>query len=132
MLPPADSPRRRLYRVLALCAALLLAGGAYAVVCRLTGFGIPCPFYRLTGRLCPGCGVSRMCISLLRGDFAAAWQYNAAILCLLPFGLAVAADIAVRYVRDGTKQPRPWASAMLWIMAAVLLGFGIWRNLRLS
>ncbi len=132
MLPPVDSPRRRLYRVLALCAALLPAGGAYAVVCRLTGFGIPCLFYRLTGRLCPGCGVSRMCISLLRGDFAAAWRYNAVILCLLPFGLAVAVDIAVRYVRDGTKQPHPWASVMLWMMVAVLLGFGIWRNLRVS
>ena len=51
---------------------------------------------------------------------------------LLPFGFAVAADIAVRYVRDGTKQPHPWASVMLWGMAAVLLGFGVWRNLRLS
>ena len=132
MLPPADSPRLRLFRVLALCAALLLAGCAYAVVCELTGFGLPCVFYSLTGWLCPGCGVSRMCISLLRGDFAAAWDYNAAILCLLPFGLAVAIDIAVRYVRDGSKQPHPWASVILWMMLAALLSFGVWRNLRVS
>ena len=111
-----------------LCAALLTGGCAYAVFCAYWG-GLPCLFRTLTGWQCPGCGVTRMCLSLLRGDFAAAWQYNAAILCLLPPGAAVAADVAVRYVREGTQQPHRWARYLLWLMIAALLAFGVLRNL---
>lgn len=112
-----------------LCAALLLVGCAYAIFVSLTGLAIPCVFHLVTGLQCPGCGVSRMCVSLLHLDFAAAWGYNPALLCLLPFGIAVAADVFVRYVRCGCKRPHRWANVLLWLMLAALLLFGVWRNL---
>lgn len=124
-----DSQKQRLQKVFRLCAVLLLGGCAYAVFCRLTGLGIPCLFHKLTGLLCPGCGVSRMCLSLLRLDFAGAWQYNPMILCLLPFGLAVAVNVAVRYVKTGSVRPDKWANILVWIMIAALLIFGVARNL---
>ena len=68
-------------------------------------------------------------MSLLRGDFLSAWHDNAAILVLLPFGAVVAGNIAVRYVRFGICQPSRWANVLLYAMIAVLLCFGLWRNL---
>lgn len=105
-----------------------MGGCAYALFCRLTGFGIPCVFHRITGWQCPGCGVSRMCLSLLHGDLRAAWHYNAAILCLLPVFALIFGNIAVRYVRSGKARPDPWANVLLWLCAAALLVFGVLRN----
>lgn len=44
----------------------------------------PCYFYSLTGIPCPGCGLTRSVISLLRGDVLTAMRYN-----LMPFFLVV-------------------------------------------
>lgn len=108
---------------------LLLAGGAYALVCSWLGFGIPCPFYMLTGLQCPGCGVSRMCLHLLHLDFIGAWQANPAILLLLPLGGWLALRIAIRYVRNGTRRLTRAENGAVWLMCAVLVCFGVIRNL---
>jgi hypothetical protein len=36
-----------------------------------------CPFLSLTGLPCPGCGMTRSCFSLLRGDLAGSLSYHA-------------------------------------------------------
>ena len=43
-----------------------------------------CPFYALTGHLCPGCGATRAVAELLHGHVAAALHFNAAVTLLLP------------------------------------------------
>lgn len=120
--------RQRLLRLLLTLAALAAAGLGYALVFRRFG-GIPCLFRKVTGLLCPGCGVSHMCVSLLEGDLASAWRYNPALLCISPMFAALCADIAVRYVREGDMRPHKWANVLLWIMIVVLLLFGLARNL---
>lgn len=127
MLP--HSSKHRLRRVLAICGGVLLVGGLYGLICNWLGFGIPCLLYRLTGLKCPGCGVSRMCLSLLRLDFAGAWQYNPAILALLPLGLGLALHVVVRYVKSGKHALTAGENAVVWFMVAVLLIFGVLRNL---
>jgi hypothetical protein len=57
-------------RVLATVAAILL-GAHY--------FGInlwPCMFARLTGRPCPGCGLTRATAALAKGDWASVMVYH--------------------------------------------------------
>lgn len=123
------SSKRRLKRVLAICGGILLAGVLYGLICSWLGVGIPCLFYKLTGFQCPGCGVSRMCLSLLRLDFAGAWRYNSAILLLLPLGIGLAIRVGVRYVKSGSRVLTKEENAVVWFMAAVLLVFGVARNL---
>ena len=38
--------------------------------------GIGCPIKFITGISCPGCGMSRACLALLRLDFASAFYYH--------------------------------------------------------
>lgn len=123
----SEVARRR--QVLGLCLALGLGGLAYGLVCRYLGWGLPCLIYALTGLRCPGCGVSRMALCLMRLDFAGAWAANPVILCLLPLGAAVAAALARQYVKTGSRRLAGWPLAATWLMVAVLVGFGVIRNL---
>ena len=50
--------------------ALVGLGAVYTAVIFVVGRGLYCPFWKLTGLLCPGCGVTRMCLALLRLDLA--------------------------------------------------------------
>ncbi len=125
----SDLRRKRIKRLVLFFAAVLSAGALYAFITDAIGFGIPCVFNLITGLKCPGCGISRMCKSLMVLDFRSAWEYNAAIMCLIVPGAAVCADISVRYIKDGTRAPHKWANAVMCIMICVLLLFGIVRNL---
>lgn len=75
-----------------------------------------CPFYRITGWYCPGCGLSRGLSQLLKGHFVTALRYNA-----IPFaavilgGLAYAEGMTVLLGRHRRLFPR---SGCFWI------GFG--------
>lgn len=54
----------------------------------LESFGVTCPIKYITGISCAGCGMSRAWISVLRGDFRAAWNYHP-LFWTIPMALAV-------------------------------------------
>ena len=93
-----------------------------------TGIAIPCLFHKVTGLLCPGCGVSRMCIALMRGNIAEAAKYNGLLLFLLPFLALIFGDYLLRYIKTGKLVFRKWENAALYIMIIMLIIFGILRN----
>lgn len=121
--------KTRLFRVLRILGLLLVLGLGYALILRWMGRGLRCPFHTLTGLLCPGCGVSRMCLALLAGDWAGAWRANPALLLLTPVIAVLLGLRTVRYVRGGPAKAPAWENRV-WIGAAVLLAaFGVLRNL---
>lgn len=125
---PAPPPRARL-RVLLLAAGLSLAlVSGYLLLCTM-GFSLPCPVYALTGLYCPGCGVTRMLLALLRLDFAAAWRCQPALLLALPPLALLLGDLARRYLRSGAVEPVRWHKKLLFGLIAALLLFGVVRNL---
>lgn len=90
--------------ILGLCAALV-------AVFALSGIG--CPFYRIFGIPCPGCGMTRAFLACLRLDFAAAWRYHPMVFSL-PYLLAL-------FGKDGAVFPeKRWNAG---ILALVCLGF---------
>ncbi|MFD8480903.1 DUF2752 domain-containing protein [Kitasatospora sp. NPDC059673] len=108
-----------------------LAGAAYLYTRNphLPGQALPfCPWRRLTGLQCPGCGGTRMTWDLLHGDLVAAWHDNAALLLALPF---IAAWCLVR-LRHGLAG-RHWKLRLSpRTVAAILTAAALWtvgRNL---
>ena len=88
------------------------------------GFFPQCLFHRLTGWNCPGCGATRAAHELLRGHWGAAFHDNALLLAALP----LLAGLAVRKWRRPERkvQVNPLS---LWILLAVVVTFGVVRNL---
>jgi len=65
-----------------------------------------CLFRNLTGWECPGCGMTRAILSLLRGDLATALHYNRMVVLVFP--LLCCLLLAELSNHQGAKPPRPW------------------------
>jgi hypothetical protein len=86
-----------------------------------------CPFRRLTGLPCPGCGGTHAFVAMAHGQAAAAWAYNPFGVLAFVVGLAW---LAREFLDTGRTWPRVGARAAAWLSTTVLiaaLGFGAWR-----
>ena len=103
-------------------SSALLGGLAYFKIwLPLTNLGIPCPFYKVTGHFCPGCGMTRAISSLLQGDIKQAWQFNM-LLFIVPVAFSV-------YFILRKLNFKKHAEVVLIITVIVAIAFGILRNL---
>lgn len=118
----------RVRESLRIAGALLLCGLVYAALYRM-GLRISCPIHTLTGLYCPSCGVSRMCMHLLAGEWQKAFSCNPALFCLLPPLALLLARAELNYWRTGRRTLSRLLQAGIWCAVAVLILFGILRNL---
>ena len=80
---------------------------------------------------CPGCGLTRAAVAMLRGDFGRAFALHPLSLALVPLTTWVISAQIVRYVRTGT----PWkdsgiprsAESIVAVVALMLIGVWIAR-----
>jgi len=119
---------RRLRTVL-LCSAALLAGGAILLALALSGIRIPCIFNKVTGLYCPGCGNTRAVVALWQLDFSRALRCNLLFPVELFYLGWVAAWSAVRYLRGQGFGYRPPLPVLDILVLALILLWGIVRNL---
>ncbi|MDE6940101.1 MAG: DUF2752 domain-containing protein, partial [Lachnospiraceae bacterium] len=82
----------------------------------------------VTGLKCPGCGVTHMCLALMRLDFAAAFMANPALFLSAPLLMIIFIPYLAGYIRTGSRQMRSWQNAVLWICITFLVLYGIVRN----
>ena len=121
--------KQRAKKVIIITAVIIVIGCVYAVFFKTTGIGIPCAFRLVTGLECPGCGMTRMCTSLLMLDFKAAWSYNPVIMCLLPVGAFLFYRGLKRYIVTGRNSTPKWEDGIITAMTVILLVFGVVRNI---
>lgn len=107
----------------------MAAGLAYYLFVRITGWGIPCPLYLVSGKYCPGCGVSRMCMALMRLDFKAAFGYNALLMTLLPVGAVFGIRRWLIYVKTGATDMDIPENVAVIVAFVLTVAFWILRNL---
>lgn len=74
--------------------AVMAGGGALVLGLSRLGLGLwPCPFLRVTGLPCPGCGMTRSCLAILHGDWAAMWALHPFAPVFVLFWLAVGVGV---------------------------------------
>ena len=110
--------------IIALILFLLLIG--YLILGNYFHIYIDCPIKKITGWYCPGCGITRMLISLLKLDFYQAFRYNALLFISLPIILFFLIESIITkkeplYNKIPTK---------VWVLVIVIfLVYGILRNI---
>ena len=121
------------YRLLSLLLAAFAGAVAMLRVFDPATSGVfpPCPVRYLTGWYCPGCGSLRAIHQLLQGNLRAAWALNPLTMILLPFLAYGLASFALFETR-GQGLPQPfWRASWIRALCAVIILFGIARNLPL-
>ncbi len=91
-----------------------------------------CPFLWLTGYYCPGCGTLRAYHQLLHGNAGIAMGLNPVTVLAVPaLVYALASTWLLGFRGRGLPMPR-WSRGMGWTLGAMLIVFGLIRNLPLE
>ena len=109
-------------------AAIIAAGILLYGLIRL-GMPIYCLFYQITGLSCPGCGNTRVVLSLLEGDILRAFSYN----LLFPVGFLYIGYVyiccSIHYLKKNRFAYRSPAPVVDWIVLGVILLWWVIRNI---
>lgn len=115
-----NSPLRALWIFLGL-------GIGYFLWLKLTGLAIPCLFRKITGWLCPGCGITTLLLSLAAFDFTGAYQANPFLFLTGPLILA---ELGYYFFLQLRRKKLPaWNNTLLIIYCCALCLFGVMRNI---
>ena len=101
---------------------------AYLIFVLCTGLGIPCVFHAITKLECPGCGVTRMLISVVKLDFVSAFWYNPFLFVTGPFLIAYLIACEVKFIKHGNRNMGKW-QIFMYVELALALLYGILRNI---
>lgn len=121
--------KERLHEEIKKLIALLVIGFLYLLFVLATGVRIPCIFNLVTGLQCPACGITRMLVSVSKLDFISAFHYNPVLFVTLPVILGCLINERITYIRKGYNKLNPFCSFFLWLETAILIIYGIIRNI---
>lgn len=94
-----------------------------------SGSYLYCPWLLLTGTYCPGCGGLRAVNDLTNGDLGAALSSNLLVVVLIPVAVLLWAGWVRSRWRGQRFTSALFAPPVLWSLLAVVLAFGLLRNL---
>lgn len=106
----------------ALIITLLVFVGAYLLK-------IECPIHSITGLYCPGCGITRMFVSIIELEFYQAFRYNPLLFIYLIFLLLYAIYYFV--LTKINIKPIKISNKFLYVIIVITVLFGIMRNINL-
>lgn len=88
---------------------------------------IPCIFNKITNLYCPGCGLTRMFMSIIKLDFYQAFRYNPLVFILLIFSslLLIFNKIYQHITHKKIKIPK----SVYIILIFVVITYSILRNI---
>lgn len=106
---------------------LPIASLTVIIIAFLAKIPIPCKFHAITGLYCPGCGLTRMIINLLKGNIAGAFSNNPLLFIMTPFIIIYLVINGYLYIKNGTILKIPKTTC--YILLIITIAFGILRNL---
>ncbi len=121
--------KQRVMRAAGILLAVVIFGLIYLWFFTTFGVGIPCIFNRITGLLCPGCGMTHAIAELCKGDIRGALGYNALVVDVFPVLCLYLLYRAVRYINGRGEGFYIWEYALLIILFIITVGYGLLRNL---
>lgn len=87
---------------------------------------IPCIFKLITGFYCPGCGITRAILSILKGDVYQAFRYNSIIFIDIP--VIVALLICNKLYKENEKFKKV-ENIIIYTLLVITILYGVLRNI---
>ena len=124
-----EEQKKRLMQIVKPLAEILLLGIAYIIFVKVTDWMLPCPIKLVTGKYCPGCGISRMLLAMLRLDFTTAYHANRLLFFLLPIILVYGGFKAVHYIKTGRDGMGIAEQLAVLVVCIITIAFWVMRNM---
>ena len=87
---------------------------------------IPCLFHEMSNLYCPGCGITRMIISICKLDFYQAFRYNPLLFILMPFFVIYGIIYYINWLND----KKTIINKKVWnILLIIIILYMILRNI---
>ena len=112
-----------------LSIVILIILFAYLLYYFFTGNGIPCIFKKITGLYCPGCGITRMFLSLIKFDIYQAFRYNPLVFILIILYIIYRLVDIIVFIR--TNNHFKINDRTYWFLLILVFCFAILRNIPL-
>lgn len=87
---------------------------------------IPCIFNKITGLYCPGCGITRMILSILKGDIYQAFRYNPIIFIDVPI---ICISLVFERCFKNNVIVKKIVNFIFIILLIITIIFGVLRNI---
>lgn len=117
--------KQKLIGILIFLVSILLI---YFYIFNKYGIGIPCVFHMITGYYCPGCGITRAILSLLKFDLYQAIRYNALVTMLLAIAILYLINFIQNYFYNQNKKIIIKKEIVV-LFLIITLAYGLLRNI---
>ncbi len=120
----------RLYAIVGITGVIVLFGVYYSFNPQHYNFFPECPFYKITGYNCPGCGSQRAVHSLLHGELLKAVHFNLLLVISVPFLITHFTYKVISIIKNkDIKWPVVYYPATPKVVFILVIAFWILRNL---
>lgn len=124
--------KNRIFKTVSILFLLIIIFFIYLFLHNKFNFNIPCYFSLVTGLECPGCGITRMILSILKLDFYQAFRYNPLVFIYMPFIITYIIYKIYLYIYDKKdkiliKIPRIY----IYLVLIITIIYGILRNVEM-
>lgn len=91
-------------------------------------FYIPCIFHKITHLYCPGCGLTRMIISIFKLNFYQAFRYNPLLFIMMPFIITYEIKNYINWIQD---KPFTISKKIWYTLLFITIIYTILRNINM-
>ena len=110
-------------------AAAVLAGVTKGFPMQMKIFSLPCIFWELTGYYCPGCGGTRACAALFRGEIVRSFLCHPVVYTAVVFAWYMISHTIEYLTRGRLAVGMRYRDLYLYLAAAIILIQWVVRNL---
>lgn len=123
-----EEQKKRLIQLAKAIGEILLIGCIYLIFIKITGWTIPCPIKLITGKYCPGCGITQMMLAFFTLDFERAYMANRLLFFLLPIMLIYGLVKGIYYICTGKNKQSVIEQIGILVVFVCTVIFWILRN----
>ncbi len=117
--------KKKILKISIGCLVLVL----YLLLGKKFNIFIKCPIHEIFHVYCPGCGLTRMLLAILKLDFYQAFRYNQLLFILMPFALLLLFENIYSEYKNKKSIYKKIPNYIWYSLIVILLLYAVLRNI---
>ena len=117
--------KKRLLKIFIFILVLI----SYLIIGKKFNIYLRCPIHEIFHVYCPGCGLTRMLLSMLKLDFYQAFRYNPVVCIMTPFIILLYIEKVYSEYKNKKSIVKKIPNWVWYIILVLMLIYGVLRNI---